>query len=130
MKKQSKQPISKLQRKLWQVCRELATKLYPPHCYTCGAKNLEGSNRQLGHMWAKASLGAKLKYDIRVLRWQCAVCNLWRGGMGADFYKRMLNEIGEDKMRELEKERQQLVRAYDHYTLLLNEYTNRLQSIK
>lgn len=42
--------------------------------------------------------------------------------MGADFYKRMLEEIGPQKMLELEKDRQKIVKAYDHYLKILSEY--------
>lgn len=42
--------------------------------------------------------------------------------MGADFYKRMLQEIGPEKMEELQRDRNKIVKAYDHYTYLLEEY--------
>ncbi|MFA6314954.1 MAG: recombination protein NinG [Candidatus Paceibacterota bacterium] len=122
LKKQSKQPISRLQRKIWSLCKLIIRKKYPHECYTCGAKNLSGSNLHTGHMWAKASLGAFLKYDLRVLRPQCYNCNINRGGMGADFYKKMLNEIGQVEMEKLERDRQVSVKAYDHYLKILSEY--------
>lgn len=122
MRKQSKQSISKIQRDIWFECRRIADKLYKNDCYTCGAKDLQGSNKQLGHMWAKASLGAYLKYDLRVLRWQCMRCNQFMGGMGADYYDRMLKEIGEDKMNELKQDRNKTVKAYDYYVELLEKY--------
>ena len=62
-------------------------------------------------MWAKASLSAHLKYDIRVLRPQCYRCNVNMGGMGADFYARMVQDMGKKYMKDLEKERQILVKA-------------------
>lgn len=122
LKKQSKQPISKIQRDIWQECRRIADKWYVNNCYTCGAKNLQGANKQLGHMWAKASLGAYMKYDLRVLRWQCMRCNQFLGGMGAEFYKKMLREEGQAYMDKLEQDRQVTVKAYNHYTTLLDYY--------
>ena len=92
MRKQSKQPISKIQKKIWEECRRIKDRPVV-NCYTCGAKDLQGSNKQLGHMWAKASLPAILKYELDILEWQCATCNIWRGGMGADFYKKKLKEL-------------------------------------
>ena len=121
--KKSKQPISKIQRLLWQECRRVADILYKPDCYTCPAKNLTGSNKQLGHVpYPKSVLGANLKYDMRVLRWQCFACNIHRGGSGAEAYKRMLREEGQAYMDLLEKEKQQTVKAYDHYLGLLEIY--------
>jgi hypothetical protein len=122
LKKESKQPISKLQKELWAECKRIVREQFENTCYTCGAKNLQGSNWQTGHMWAKASLGAYLKYDLRVLRPQCASCNLWHGGMGADFYKKMLKIEGKEYMEKLEQDRNITVKAYDHYLTLLKEY--------
>lgn len=122
MKKESKQPISKIQRLLWLECKRIVREQFEHTCYTCGARNLQGSNLQTGHLWAKASLGAYLKYDLRVLRPQCLVCNIHRGGMGADFYKKMLKIEGKDYMERLENDRQKTVKAYDYYSALLEEY--------
>ena len=118
----SKVPISRLQRQIWELCKQITRVRYGNTCYTCGRSALSGSNQQTGHMWAKASVGAYLKYDLRILRIQCGVCNLFQGGRGADFYKKMLEEIGHDAMLALEKDRQVTVKAYDHYLKLLSEY--------
>jgi len=123
MKKKSKEPISKIQRKIWEHCRRIKSKSVVD-CYTCNARDLQGSNRQLGHMWSKATLSAYLKYDLRVLEWQCMRCNIHGGGMGADFYKRKLTELGEEKMILLELDRRKLVKAYDFYVELLEKYNS------
>lgn len=122
IRRTSKAPISKIQRQIWLLCKQLIRKRDGSTCYTCGATGLSGSNQQTGHMWAKASLGAYLKYDLRVLKIQCARCNLFLGGMGAEFYKRMLSEIGPEKMAQLEKDRLVIVKAYDWYVKVLAEY--------
>lgn len=74
-------------------------------------------------MLPKACVGAYLKYDLRILRPQCYNCNINLGGKGADFYARMLKEIGPEKMAQLEKDRQVTVNAYDHYVKLLEIYS-------
>lgn len=123
LNKVSKQPISKIQKQLWQECRRVALILYKNDCYTCPAKNLQGSNCQLGHVpYPKSVLGANLKYDMRVLRWQCMRCNIHMGGMGAEAYKKMLREEGKAYMNKLEKDRQVIVKAYDCYIDLLSYY--------
>lgn len=128
MKKQSKQLISVIQRKLWEHCRRIANDIYSDSCgqvdcYTCEAKDLQGSNKQLGHVpWPKAVLGAYLKYDMRCLRWQCYHCNINCGGMGAEAYKRMLKEEGKKFMNQLEKDRNKDVKSYDYYLKLLKKY--------
>lgn len=129
LKKESKQKISVVQRKLWGLCKEIIRKKYGNVCYTCGARGLVGWNWHTGHMFSKASLGAYLKYDLRVLRPQCYNCNINRGGMGADFYSKMLEEIGEKEMEKLQKDRQVSVKAYDHYLKLIDEYTKLLSTV-
>ncbi len=121
MKKQSKQPISKIQRDIWVEIKRIVRRDQPNVCYTCGQQNLDGANWHCGHMWPKASLGAYLKYDLRVIRSQCYHCNINLGGAGADFYKRMLKEIGKNKMEQLEQDRQKTVKAYDFYFELLQK---------
>jgi len=123
LSKNGKQPISKIQKLLWQECRRVAGILYKNDCYTCPARNLQGSNCQLGHVpWPKSVLGANLKYDMRVLRWQCMRCNVHQGGMGAEAYKRMLREEGKAYMDKLEMERKETVKAMEHYEKLLAYY--------
>lgn len=93
-------------------------------CYTCPAQNLIGANRQLGHgPWPKAALGAFLKYDPRVLKFQCFRCNIHMGGMGAEFYKRLKEELGDEAFAQLEQDRNKSVKAYDFYTQLLAAYS-------
>lgn len=121
MRKKSKQSISKIQRLIWQECRRIKDRP-SVDCYTCGAKNLQGSNKQLGHLWSKATLGATMKYCLDILEWQCSRCNIWGGGMGADFYKKKLSELGKKKITELESKRHEIVKAYDYYTILLDKY--------
>lgn len=123
LRKESKQPISVIQRKLWVLCREIIRKRHGNVCYTCGKKGLQGSDWQTGHLWAKAALGANLKYDLRVLRPQCYHCNINLGGAGADFWVNMVRENGETYMDFLKAERWEApIKAYDHYVALIPQY--------
>ena len=121
LRKVSKAPLALIQRKIWAIIRLRIREKYGNTCYTCLRTGLEKSNWHTGHMWAKASLGAFLKYDERVLRPQCYDCNINKGGMGADFYTHMLHDIGGIKMAKLEKDRNVIVNARDHYEKLLAE---------
>lgn len=122
LKKQSKQPISKIQRKIWDHCKRIIRTKYGNVCYTCGAKNLEGSNWHTGHLLAKASLGAYLKYDLRVLRPQCYKCNIHHGGNGAIFIENMRKAEGNEYVNQILLDRTKSVKAYDFYLELLKQY--------
>lgn len=132
LKKQSKQSLSKIQRDLWPLCRALverrdANKHGEVFCYTCYSGPLVGANKQLGHgPWPKSVLGAFLKYDLRVLRFQCFKCNIHHGGAGAEFYKRLKEELGDTSMAQLEADRRVSVKALKHYTGLLDLYRSLL----
>ena len=127
--KHGKQKISVIQRKIWELCKNIIRLKYGNTCYTCCKMGLSGGNWQTGHMWAKASVGAYLKYDLRILRPQCYHCNINLGGRGADFYVLMLKEIGQEKMDELQRDRQVLVKAYDHDLSLIPKYEKILQDL-
>ncbi len=129
LRKKGKSDISILQRKIWKLCKEITRKKYGNTCYTCGQKGLIGSNWHTGHMWPKASLGALLKYDLRILRPQCFNCNINLGGMGAEFYRKMMNEIGVQKMTVLELDKRKIVKAYDHYSSLIPVYKEILEKL-
>lgn len=124
LKKKSPQKISVIQRKIWDECKRIIRARYPDVCYTCGASNLrfKPSNWQTGHMLAKASLGAYLKYDLRVLRPQCYLCNIRHGGRGADFIENMRKIEGNEYVDQILKDRQITVKAIDHYLKILEEY--------
>lgn len=122
LKKQSKQPISKLQRLIWQECKRIIRKKYGNVCYTCGATGLTSSNWHTGHLLAKASLGAYLKYDLRLLRPQCYRCNINMGGAGAIFIENMRKLEGNGYVDLILLDRQKSVKAYDWYVALLTQY--------
>ncbi len=128
LRKKSRQSLSKIQRAIWPLCRALverrdADKDGNVFCYTCDAGPLVGANKQLGHIpWPKAVLGAFLKYDERVLAFQCFRCNIHFGGMGAEAYKRLKAQHGQRWINQLEKDRRVTVKAIDHYGRLLEQY--------
>ena len=92
---------SQLQKKVWEQCKRIIRERYNHDCYTCNARNLEGSNLQTGHMIAKGSLPLRYKYDLNLLRPQCMRCNIHNGGMGAYFVKRW--EAEGNNFEELER---------------------------
>lgn len=114
--------VSKLQKLLWVECKRIIREKYGNTCYTCGAGGLEGSNWHTGHMLAKGSLGAYLKYDLRVLRPQCYKCNIHHGGQGALFIEKMRRVEGDKYVDGILADRNILVKAYDFYLELLQKY--------
>lgn len=129
LKKKSKQSISKIQRQIWELCKTIIRKKYGNVCYTCGTQNLQGSNWHTGHLLAKASLGAYLKYDLRVLRPQCYKCNIHHGGNGAIFIENMRQKEGDEYVNLILLDRNKSVKAYDHYVEILGKYQELTKNI-
>ena len=117
-----KPTIGKLQKLLWVECKRIIREKYGNTCYTCGVGGLEGSNWHTGHMLAKGSLGAYLKYDLRLLRPQCYKCNIHHGGQGALFIEKMRRVEGDEYVDGILADRNMLVKAYDFYLELLQKY--------
>lgn len=123
IRKLGKQSISQLQREIWVLCREITRKRYKNTCYTCNRMGLIGGNWQTGHMLAKSTCGAYLKYDLRILRPQCYFCNINCGGRGADFIEIMRKIEGNEYVDQILKDRLITVNAFDHYKKIKEEYT-------
>lgn len=132
LKKESNQKISVIQRKIWECCKILTRRNYPDTCYTCNAVklSLKPVNWQTGHMLAKASVGAYLKYDLRLLRPQCYLCNMRHGGRGADFITNMRRIEGNEYVDQILADKRIIVKAYDHYVELLEKYKKLCENLK
>lgn len=121
MRKKSKQSISAIQRKIWEHCKRLIRKMYPPYCYICD-KPIAGSNDHTAHFIPKASCGAYLRYDLRNLRRCCYHCNVNLGGNGAEFYRKMVAKEGQEYVDTLFKDKNKTIKAIDHYIKILKDY--------
>ena len=129
VRRTSKLPIAKLQRKLWVYCKLLIRKLYGNTCYTCDKKGLEGSSWQTGHFIPKSTCGALLKYDLRNLRPQCFHCNLNLGGNVALFMQKLIIREGQEYVDQIFKDRLLIIKPYDHYLSLVEKYKIMLEEI-
>lgn len=134
MKRKKKSNIRKVEEELWELCRQITFRRHGNKCFTCGAPGLSGGNLQCGHgPWPKGALGAFLKYDLRVLRPQCMICNIRRSGMSYEFSKKLLAIEGQEYVDQLEKDRvldrQATLKSSDHYPVLVAEYKAILASL-
>jgi len=130
LKRKSKSLIRKTQDVLWELCKQIVRLKYKNVCYTCGKTGLVGSDWHTGHLLPKASCGAYLKYDLRILRPQCYNCNINLGGNGAVFLHRMKQIEGSKYVDSIFRDRQKSVKAIDHYLSLIPQYQdifNKLQ---
>lgn len=90
-----------LKAKLWEQCKHHIRLRDGNTCFTCGKVGLTGSNQHTGHFIPSASGGAVLRYHPDNLKVQCYNCNINLGGNGAEYYRRMILNIGNTKTEML-----------------------------
>jgi len=122
LRKETKMPIGKVQKKLWSLCKDIIRIKYGNSCYICGHTDLKGSNWHTAHLIPKAACGAYLKYDLRNLRPSCYHCNINLGGNGALFFQKVRELEGEEYVMKLFNDREVMVKAHDHYLSLIPQY--------
>lgn len=106
----------KLREELWAECKRIIRARYIRsdgmwNCYTCDRLIDEPSKAQTGHFIPSASGGAFLRYDLRNLRVQDYYCNINLGGNGTEFYRRMVEEIGQEEVDKLFQDKNKTIKA-------------------
>ena|SRR3990167_4734837 len=125
-----------IENKLWALCRELCLRRDIKNgkidCYTCSQKNLKGINCQLGHGYPKGALGAILRFDLRLLKYQCYNCNINLGGMGQVFWKNLEQDMGKLEadllFAECKRSKGTPVKARPFYLALIEVYKDLLKT--
>ncbi len=124
-KRHKKSELKKLKERLWQLCREITIKRDGSDCFTCNSKDLQGSNRQLGHFISSSICSTELRYDLKNLRIQCYACNINKSGNWLAYENRLIREYGEEYVKEL-KERNEKTKGrmyrQDWYEGKIKEY--------
>lgn len=115
-KPRSKNQTKKLKAKLWELCKQIIRKRYQTkegtwHCFTCDRLIDIPAKAQTGHGIPSSTGGILLRYHLDNLRIQDYFCNINLGGNGAEFYRRLIVEIGQEKVDELYKLKQQTQKA-------------------
>jgi 5-methylcytosine-specific restriction endonuclease McrA len=124
--------LSKLKKKLWQLCREITIKRDGSDCYTCPSKNLTGSSRQLGHFISSSICSTELRYDLKNLRIQCYACNIHKSGNWLAYENRLKREHGEEYVQELKERNERtkgLMYREDWYENKIQDYQRILETV-
>lgn len=126
-KKVKKKTPAQLKKILWELCKRITRARYIKkdgtwNCYTCGRAIIEPSAAHTGHFIPSGACGAFLRYDLRNLRVQCYGCNINGGGMGAMYYKKLVEEMGQSHVDQIFIDKNKIVKTTDHVLLLISEY--------
>lgn len=99
-----KSNISKLKKKLWELCKELTRARWGNNCYTCGSFV---QFPHTGHFISSSICSTELRYSLDNLRPQCYACNIHRSGNWLAFEERLIKENGKKWVENLKKLNQQ-----------------------
>lgn len=130
-KRAPKKPsVRLLKDKLWKECKRIIRARYQNedgswNCYTCGRRIDEPFKAQTGHFIPSAACGAYLRYDLRNLRVQDYYCNINLGGNGGEYYKRLVENEGQEYVDQIFKDKQKVIKADTQWYLdKIEEYKN------
>jgi len=129
IKKKSKTPLAKAKTKLWKSLKVLLDIRDGPVCISCEAEGLVGANKHGGHFIPSSSCGGFLRYDLRNVFNQCATCNLFRNGAGAEYTLALQKRFGNKFVEDIIKDKQMGIKLDVQYVSGLSEYYDSLHKL-
>lgn len=111
-----KKTPAQLKKKLWELCKQITRRRYirPDglfNCYTCSRVIDSPDKAHTGHFVPSGACGIYLRYDLRNLRVQDYYCNINLGGNGAEFYKRMVEEVGQEEVDQVFRDKNKIIKG-------------------
>ena len=91
-KKAKAETITKIKKRLWQLCRQITINRHGRDCYTCNNRGLSGSNLHTGHFISSSVCSTELRYDLTNLRPQCYRCNIHLSGNWPAFEAHLIRD--------------------------------------
>lgn len=130
IKRKSKTKIAKAKEKLWKALKKVIDIRDGPNCISCGAAGLVGHNKHGGHFIPSSSCGGFLRYDLRNVHNQCATCNLFRNGAGAEYTLTLQKKYGKKFVEQIVKDKNETIKLDLDYVERMTEYYQSLQDYK
>lgn len=131
--RRKKSELTKAKDKLWALCKAITRKRYGNSCFTCPARELEGSNWHTGHFITDSVCSTELSYDLANLRPQCFSCNIHKSGNWPAYEARLIREEGQEYVDELkQRNRDTIGNKYGIFWIKekIIEYEGILKSLK
>lgn len=123
-----KTSLKTLRLKAWKACSLYVRQVHPAICYTCGAKS-HWKSLHAGHAIPGRTNSVLL--DTEIIRPQCPVCNIWKGGMHHVFATKLIKENGLDWWEKKLIEAKKTVKyARSDYETLTNDFNSKVKDLK
>lgn len=122
---------SDIDTKCWELCSLFWRLFYTDNngygfCYTC-EKRVHYKEANLGHYISRAYKAVKFHEDN--LRFQCVQCNKWKNGEPVVFRENLVDEIGEEAVRKLEKQKDDPHPTKEQMLKSIAEYKGKIKVI-
>lgn len=119
-KPKKKVNITLLKKKLWELTKQKVRAKYLDHrgyapCYTCDRVLTEKKDMHTAHFIDSSVCGAILRYSMDNLRICCYACNVHKNGNKIEYYRRMVNEIGQAGVDEIYRLSKTLISADTYF---------------
>ena len=98
-------------------------------CITCG-KKVNGHNRHAGHFIPSAACGGFLRYDLRNVWTQCARCNLFESGAGAEYTRALEAKFSRKFVDNIISDKKVMIKLDLDYVQRLTEFYEGLEDAK
>jgi hypothetical protein len=128
IRKKSKSPLAKAKDKLWKTLKNLIDIRDGPVCISCGAHPLVKQNKQGGHFIPSSSCGGFLRYDLSNVHNQCATCNLFRNGAGAEYTRALEKKYSTEFVDKIIQDKQVTIKLDVEYVEALTSFYEKLLS--
>jgi hypothetical protein len=122
IRKKSKTPLAKAKVRLWQTLKAVIDIRDGNNCISCGVSGLVGHNKHGGHFIPSSSCGGFLRYDLRNVHNQCATCNLFRNGAGAEYTVNLQKKYGKKFVEKIIEDKQVTIKLDLEYVTKMTEY--------
>lgn len=122
LNKKSKSSLSKAKDKLWKTLKQIILIRDGDTCISCGVNGLRGHNAHGGHFIPSSSCGGFLRYDLRNVWMQCATCNLFRNGAGAEYTLALQKKFGNEFVERIVQDKQQTIKLDQEYVHRMTEF--------
>lgn len=123
VRKPKKPSIRQLKDKLWKECKRIVRATHGNTCYTCGAKQLEGSNWQTGHFIPSSVCSVHMRYHLSNLRPQCMRCNIHLSGNWIEYEKHLLKDgIDTAALKQENEDTKNEMYRHDWYEAKIAQY--------
>jgi len=130
IKKRSKTPLAKAKTRLWKALKVLLDIRDGPVCISCGAEGLVGANKHGGHFIPSSSCGGFLRYDLRNVFNQCATCNLFRNGAGAEYTLELQKRFGKAFVERILIDKRETIKLDAQYVDAMSDYYDSLATLE